>query len=77
MLAPVIFRSGESEFSPYALAPWKPDELDPSLPNLLKYLRGDFFCLPFGPQDDGDPHGDTANAEWSLVKQDEDLLHLA
>ncbi|HAT20141.1 MAG TPA: hypothetical protein DCS85_08300 [Verrucomicrobiales bacterium] len=77
MLAPVIFRSGGSEFSPYALAPWKPDELEGSLPNLLKYLRGDFFCLPFGPQDNGDPHGDTANAEWSLVKQGEDLLHLA
>jgi len=77
MLAPVIFRSGGSEFSPYALAPWKPDELEGSLPNLLKYLRGDFFCLPFGPQDNSDPHGDTANAEWSLVTQEEGLLHLA
>jgi hypothetical protein len=77
MLAPVIFRSGDSEFSPYALAPWKPDELEESLPNLLKYLRGDFFCLPFGPQDNGDPHGDTANAEWSLTGQEENLLHLA
>ena len=77
MLAPVLFRSGGSEFSPYALAPWRPDDLDSSLPNLLRYLRGDFFCLPFGPQDNGEPHGDTANAEWSLVKQGENFLHLA
>lgn len=77
MLAPVLFRSGGSEFSPYALAPWRPDDLDCSLPDLLRYLRGDFFCLPFGPQDNGEPHGDTANAEWSLVKQGEDFLHLA
>ncbi len=77
MLAPVIFRSGGSEFSPYALAPWQPDELDSSLPDLLRYLRGDFFCLPFGPQDNDEPHGDTANAEWSLLKQGEDFLHLA
>ncbi len=77
MLAPVLFRSGGSQFSPYALPPWEPDDLDSDLPNLLRYLRGDFFCLPFGPQDNGDPHGDTANAEWSLVKQGEDFLHLA
>ena len=76
MLAPVLFRSGGSEFSPYALAPWQPHELSDDLPSLLKYLRGDFFCLPFGPQDDGDPHGDAANAEWSLVEHEPDSLHL-
>lgn len=77
MLAPVVFRSEGSDFSPYALAPWQPDEIDAALPNLLKYLRGDFLCLPFGPQDDADPHGATANAEWSLVEQAEDALHLS
>ncbi len=77
MLAPVTFRLGDAEFSPYALAPWKPDEVDPGLPDLLKVLRGDFLCLPFGPQDDGAPHGATANAEWSLVEQSPHTLHLA
>ena len=77
MLGPVLFRSGGSEFSPYALAPWQPHELAGDLPNLLKYLRGDFLCLPFGPQDEGDPHGDTANREWSLMAENTDSLHLS
>jgi hypothetical protein len=38
-------------------------------PNLLLYLRGDFLCLPFGGQQSGPPHGDVANADWSLVEQ--------
>lgn len=54
--------------SPYALAPWTPTEIDPDLPVLLTHLRGDFLCLPFGPQSDGPPHGDTANAEWEPTK---------
>ncbi|MDE0596452.1 MAG: hypothetical protein OSB65_14510 [Roseibacillus sp.] len=77
MLAPVTFTLHGESFSPYALAPWEPDEIDPGLPNLLKYLRGDFLCLPFGPQDEGEPHGETANAEWSLLSRTEDTLHLA
>jgi len=77
MVAPVIFTPGDTTFAPYALAPWQPDELGEEMPNLLKYLRGDFFCLPFGPQDQGPPHGDTANAEWNLVHQDKDTLHLS
>ena len=76
MLAPVLFRSAGSEFSPYALAPWQPHELEADLPNLLKYLRGDFLCLPFGPQDDGEPHGDTANAKWELLEHTPDWLSL-
>ncbi len=77
MVGPVSFTMGEKTFTPYALAPWKPDELGKEMPNLLKYLRGDFFCLPFGPQDQGLPHGDTANADWQLIQQDENTLHLA
>jgi hypothetical protein len=50
--------------SPYSRSPWTPDETDPDLPALLRHLRGDFFCLPFGPQQDGPPHGDPANAPW-------------
>ena len=51
------FKMGERVVSPYALAPWKPDEVDADLPVLLTHLRGDFLCLPFGPQDEGPPHG--------------------
>lgn len=75
-LAPVNFNIDGRIVSPYALAPWLPDEVDPGLPVLLKNLRGDFLCLPFGPQDDGPPHGETANAVWKFVSQDEQSLTL-
>jgi len=65
MVAPVEFRLGERVVSPYSVSPWQPAEVGEDLPPLLRVLRGDFFCLPFGPQDDGPPHGDPANAEWS------------
>lgn len=68
------FRLGDEEVSPYALAPWKPDEVDPSLPPLLKFLRGDFLCLPFGPQTDGLPHGESANAAWKGIAEEESRL---
>jgi len=75
-LAPVEFKLGERTVSPYALAPWKPDEIDGELPVLLKNLRGDFMCLPFGPQEDGPPHGETANNKWQLVAETEGSLSL-
>lgn len=75
-LAPVTFHLPDREFSPYALAPWQP-EVHPDLPPLLSVLRGDFLCLPFGGQVAGPPHGDTANAKWSLISQDETSLHLS
>ncbi len=65
-LAPVVFHLPGRDVSPYALAPWEPTEF-PDIPPLLSVLRGDFFCLPFGGQVDGPPHGDPANAEWTLV----------
>jgi len=66
-LAPVAFHLGSNTVSPYALAPWTPAQSDSNLPNLLRYLRGDFMCLPFGGQEQGPPHGETANAPWRLT----------
>lgn len=68
-LAPVTFKIDDRIVSPYALAPWLPDEVDATLPVLLKNLRGDFLCLPFGPQENGPPHGESANASWKFVSQ--------
>lgn len=65
-LAPVVFHLPGRDVSPYALAPWEPSEY-PELPPLLSVLRGDFFCLPFGGQLHGPPHGCPANADWSLT----------
>jgi hypothetical protein len=76
-LAPVHFTLGERVVSPYALAPWKPDGIDGDLPVLLKSLRGDFLCLPFGPQEDGPPHGETANGVWEIVSETANSITLA
>jgi hypothetical protein len=75
-LAPVVFHLPGRDVSPYALAPWQPDEY-PDIPPLLSVLRGDFLCLPFGGQADGPPHGDPANAVWTLLAGSADSLRLA
>lgn len=71
-LAPVAFRLGKKTVSPYSVAPWAEETLGPGLPPLLHALRGDFFCAPFGGNgtpwrgEKHPPHGETANANWSL-----------
>ena len=74
-MAPVVFHLPTGDVSPYALAPWRPAEY-PEIPPLLAVLRGDFFCLPFGGQVTGPPHGDTANAEWTEISRGEGSLRL-
>ncbi len=76
-LAPIIFQLEGREVSPYALAPWLPEQIDGTLPVLLKNLRGDFLCLPFGPQENAPPHGETANNTWELVSRDQNHIILA
>jgi hypothetical protein len=75
-LAPVTFHFPGLKASPYSLSPWTPTQIDQSLPNLLTYLRGDFMCLPFGGQQKGPPHGDTANAPWQLASSSATSLKL-
>lgn len=75
-LAPVEFTLGDRKVNPYSLSPWTPDEVDTELPILLKNLRGDFLCLPFGPQDGGEPHGETANLHWEKVSETDSSLVL-
>jgi hypothetical protein len=68
-MAPVVFHLDGRDVSPYSVSPWQPHEF-PDQPHLLSVLRGDFFCLPFGGQLHGPPHGDPANAEWLLASID-------
>ncbi len=75
-MAPVEFDLDGRKVSPYALAPWQSADIDESLPVLLKALRGDFLCFPFGPQEKAPPHGASANAEWKVVAGGDTLLHL-
>ena len=72
-LAPVTFRVGGRVVQPFSVAPWAEEKLPAGIPPLLRALRGDFFCCPFGNNDEvwrGErhpPHGETANRDWRPV----------
>lgn len=72
-LGPVTFdRDGEG-WQPLHVAPFATEATEPGIPPMLKALRGDFFCAPFGAnegpwQGEMHPyHGETANSDWDLV----------
>ena len=70
-MAPVTFHRDTSEpVQPYYISPWQGEKAKIDVP-VLKPLRGNFFCMPFG----GDnayrgevhpAHGETATAQWRL-----------
>jgi hypothetical protein len=72
-LGPVTFDRGGRKIAPFSVAPWVREKLDPATPAIIRVLRGDFFCLPFGGnttpwRGERHPvHGETANARWSFV----------
>ncbi len=75
MMAPVTFWLGGRKVRPYALAPWKPDDVIG--PAVLKVLRGDFFCLPFGAESGSlHPHGVPANADWVDAGSEKSVLRM-
>jgi hypothetical protein len=55
------FAAGGRTVDPFFTAPWCRDSLPPEAPPLIRVLRGDFFCLPFGNER---AHGRTANDPW-------------
>lgn len=71
-LGPVTFHFGPRKLQPYSIAPWAEEKVEASLPPILRVLRGDFFCMPFGAnsrlfQSESHPvHGETANARWTF-----------
>lgn len=77
-LGPVRFRVGERYVEPLSVAPWYGDRTADGEPNILRILRGDFFCLPFGATDKPyngvtfPPHGETSNAAWAWGGADRD-----
>ncbi|MGF1448740.1 MAG: hypothetical protein ACFB20_04935 [Opitutales bacterium] len=76
-LGPTSFKLKHRWVRPLSLPPWQPEDLHPELPVVLQNLRGDFLGLPFGENHAGPPHGEPANAEWSLVGQSFRELRLA
>jgi hypothetical protein len=85
MLGPVTFRLPDGRaLQPMYLAPWLDDPATSNLPPLLRHLRGELPCVPFGrtdfprgmgdwrsldPNDDWE-HGYSANQSWSLISAD-------
>ncbi len=71
-LGPITFCKAGRKIQPYSVAPWATEKLDPKLLPLLKALRGDFFCMPFGGnetpyhKEKHPAHGEAANAVWKL-----------
>lgn len=72
-LGPVTFSFGRGrKLAPLHVAPWHGETLPRGTPPILRALRGDFFCLPFGGN--GTPfgkerhpvHGEPANGRWKL-----------
>lgn len=79
-MAPVTFyRNSDHPVRPYYISPWQEEKLKLDVPVLMP-LRGDFFCMPFGGNDEkfkGEkhpPHGETAGGKWifaGLEKRDD------
>jgi hypothetical protein len=71
-MAPVTFYRGSRQpIQPYYLSPWQDERVQAPVP-VLAPLRGDFFCLPFGGNQQpfrGErhpPHGETSGGLWQL-----------
>ena len=72
-LGPVTFDRQRRPWQPFSVAPWCEEPAAAELPPILRVLRGDFFCLPFGGNarafrgEQHPIHGETANGSWELV----------
>ncbi|MEO6873338.1 MAG: hypothetical protein ABI222_00810 [Opitutaceae bacterium] len=75
-LAPVTFKLGQRFVQPFSIPPWANESLPKDTPTMLKIVRGDFFCAPFGGNatpyrsERHPPHGETANLDWKLDSLD-------
>lgn len=62
------FAAGAVRVDPFYTAPWWDERLPPDTPGVLRVMRGDFFCFPFG---NPLPHGRTASDAWRLEARTE------
>lgn len=78
-IAPVKFQLGRQVIEPFHTAPWCDTPEAKDLIPLLRELRGDFFCAPFGAGpgwrgEEHPPHGETANADWNVTESSPERL---
>ena len=72
-LGQVTFMLGRRAVKPFSVAPWHREKIAPGTPAILRVLRGDFFCLPFGGNGKTfrgaqyPVHGETANNRWRFT----------
>ncbi|HOX59521.1 MAG TPA: hypothetical protein P5205_20770 [Candidatus Paceibacterota bacterium] len=86
-LGPVTFERKGRKVRPYSVAPWTEEAVKVSMPPIIRVLRGDFFCLPFGGNagafrgEKHPVHGETANARWRFrsleTRAGRSCLHLS
>jgi len=82
-LAPVSFKCKGRRVQPLAVAPWAEEKLSADTPTILRVLRGDLFCMPFGWNwvpyrgEKYATHGETANEKWRLEEIGPGRLHLS
>jgi hypothetical protein len=83
MLGPVWFSApGRADFAPLQVAPWADEPGADALPGILRRLRGEWTCVPFGRTDlpaglplgwgtrepgDAWGHGYASNHEWQWL----------
>jgi len=71
-LAPITIDRAGRRIQPFSIAPWWSEKLPVGTPPLIKVLRGDFFCAPFGANTEpfrGEQHplhGESANRKWKF-----------
>lgn len=89
MLGPVVFkRPGVPDFAPLQVAPWADEPDAAQLPGILRRLRGEWPCVPFGRTDrpaglpdgwamrladDAWGHGYASNHDWQWQSNDDPL----
>ena len=78
-MAPVVFsRNTGRPIQPYYVSPWQDERRCDIGDPVLRPLRGDFFCCPFGANEDPVDgvqhtcHGQPATDPWTLEALDED-----
>jgi hypothetical protein len=76
----VRFQTERGSVRPLHVAPWADEPPDPTLPPILRILRGDFFCAPFGASDllpdETRLHGAPCNARWRKIDAGRPVLTL-